>query len=42
MGRNIFQSYHPEAMAGAVGKIVHEKFTAAEAWEYYCDMTGSR
>ncbi|MDR3122745.1 MAG: 3-hydroxy-5-phosphonooxypentane-2,4-dione thiolase [Treponema sp.] len=36
MGRNIFQSRHPEAMAAAVGKIVHEKFTDKEAWEYYC------
>jgi putative autoinducer-2 (AI-2) aldolase len=37
MGRNIFQSGHPEAMAGAIGKIVHEKFTDKEAWEYYRD-----
>jgi putative autoinducer-2 (AI-2) aldolase len=42
MGRNIFQSSHPEAMAGAIGKIVHEKFTDREAWEYYCDKTSSR
>jgi putative autoinducer-2 (AI-2) aldolase len=35
MGRNIFQSYHPVEMADAIGKIVHEKFTAKEAWEYY-------
>ncbi|GHV81221.1 aldolase [Spirochaetia bacterium] len=35
MGRNIFQSYHPVEMADAIGKIVHEKFTAREAWEYY-------
>ena len=37
MGRNIFQSHHPEAMADAIGKIVHEQFTDQEAWEYYCD-----
>jgi putative autoinducer-2 (AI-2) aldolase len=37
MGRNIFQSYHPAAMAGAIGKIVHKKFTDKEAWEYYSD-----
>jgi putative autoinducer-2 (AI-2) aldolase len=37
MGRNIFQSYHPVEMAGAIGKIVHEKFTAKEAWEYYSE-----
>ena len=35
MGRNIFQSRHPAEMADAIGKIVHEKFTAKEAWEYY-------
>ncbi|MDR1389449.1 MAG: 3-hydroxy-5-phosphonooxypentane-2,4-dione thiolase [Treponema sp.] len=37
MGRNIFQSLHPVEMAGAIGKIVHEKFTASQAWEYYRD-----
>ncbi|MDR3337279.1 MAG: 3-hydroxy-5-phosphonooxypentane-2,4-dione thiolase [Treponema sp.] len=37
MGRNIFQSYHPAVMAGAIGKIVHKKFTDKEAWEYYSD-----
>jgi putative autoinducer-2 (AI-2) aldolase len=39
MGRNIFQSYHPAQMADAIGKIVHEKFTAKEAWEYYSDAS---
>jgi putative autoinducer-2 (AI-2) aldolase len=39
MGRNIFQSYHPAEMADAIGKIVHEKFTDKEAWEYYSDKT---
>ncbi|GHU63242.1 aldolase [Spirochaetia bacterium] len=39
MGRNIFQSYHPVEMADAIGKIVHEKFTAKEAWEYYSGAT---
>ncbi|MDR1399644.1 MAG: 3-hydroxy-5-phosphonooxypentane-2,4-dione thiolase [Treponema sp.] len=37
MGRNIFQSYHPAEMAESIGKIVHEKFTGKEAWEFYCD-----
>ena len=41
MGRNIFQSYHPVEMADAIGKIVHEKFTDKEAWEYYLDKTKS-
>ena len=37
MGRNIFQSTHPVAMAKAVNKIVHEGFTDAEAWEFFQD-----
>lgn len=37
MGRNIFQSRHPVAMAKAVNKIVHEGFTDAEAWEFFQD-----
>jgi putative autoinducer-2 (AI-2) aldolase len=37
MGRNIFQSYHPVEMANAIGKIVHKKFTAKEAWELYLE-----
>ena len=37
MGRNIFQSVHPVAMAQAVNKIVHEGFTDAEAWEFFQD-----
>jgi putative autoinducer-2 (AI-2) aldolase len=37
MGRNIFQSEHPVEMAKAVCKIVHEKFTDKEAWEFYQD-----
>jgi putative autoinducer-2 (AI-2) aldolase len=39
MGRNIFQSYHPAEMAEAIGKIVHEKFTDKEAWQFYSDKT---
>lgn len=37
MGRNIFQSEHPVEMAKAVSKIVHEKFTDKEAWEFFQD-----
>ena len=37
MGRNIFQSTHPVAMAMAVNKIVHEGLTDAEAWEFFQD-----
>lgn len=37
MGRNIFQSQHPVEMANAIRKIVHEKFTDKEAYEFYRD-----
>lgn len=37
MGRNIFQSNHPVEMAQAIRKIVHEKFTDKEAYEFYLD-----
>ena len=37
MGRNIFQSTHPVAMAMAINKIVHEGMTDAEAWEFFQD-----
>ena len=42
MGRNIFQSHYPVVMANAIGKIVHNKFTDKEAWEYYCDKTKTK
>ncbi len=35
MGRNIFQSDSPEGMSAAIGKIVHEKYTAKQAYEVY-------
>ena len=38
MGRNIFQSNHATIMAQAIGKIVHEKYTDKEAYEFYQDM----
>lgn len=37
MGRNIFQSENPAAMAEAIGKIVHEKATDKEAYKFYQD-----
>lgn len=37
MGRNIFQSVHPVEMAEAIRKIVHEKATDKEAYEFYQD-----
>jgi putative autoinducer-2 (AI-2) aldolase len=39
MGRNIFQSRYPAEMAGAIGKIVHNKYTDKEAWEYFREKT---
>ena len=38
MGRNIFQSEHPAAMCQAVAKIVHEKFTDKEAYQFYQEL----
>ena len=38
MGRNIFQSLHPIAMADAIGKIVHKKYTDKEAFEFYMEQ----
>ncbi len=35
MGRNIFQSDCPQGMAAAIGKVVHEKYTADQAYEVY-------
>ena len=42
MGRNIFQSQHPVEMARAIGKIVHEKFTDKEAWEYFLQVKSEK
>ncbi len=41
MGRNIFQSTSPLGMATAIGKIVHEKFNAKEAYELFLDIKNS-
>ncbi len=35
MGRNIFQSDCPAGMAQAISKVVHEGYTAAQAYEVY-------
>ncbi len=37
MGRNIFQAANPKVMAQAVGKVVHEKYSDKQAFEFYCD-----
>lgn len=37
MGRNIFQSEDPVAMAQAIAKVVHEKYTGENAYEFFMD-----
>lgn len=37
MGRNIFQAEDPKAMCKAIAKVVHEKYTDREAFEFYED-----
>ena len=38
MGRNIFQSDCPASMAQAIGKVVHEGYTARQALEVYQEI----
>lgn len=38
MGRNIFQAEDPIAMSQAIAKVVHEKYTDKEAYEFYLDI----
>ena len=38
MGRNIFQSDCPTGMAQAIGKVVHEGYTPAQAYEVYQEV----
>jgi putative autoinducer-2 (AI-2) aldolase len=38
MGRNIFQCDAPKAMMKAVNKVVHEKYTSAEAFEFFTSI----
>lgn len=42
MGRNIFQSTHPEEMIQAVNKVVHGGFTDKEAYEFFLDITNEK
>ena len=42
MGRNIFQSDCPEGMAQAIGKVVHEGYTPAQAFEVYQEIKHSK
>ncbi len=40
MGRNIFQSEAPEAMIQAVRAVVHEKYSAEEAYQKFEELKG--
>lgn len=42
MGRNIFQSDCPVGMAQAIGKVVHEGYTAKQAFEVYTEIKNSQ
>ena len=42
MGRNIFQSECPAGMAQAIAKVVHEGYTAAQAYEVYQEVLHSQ
>ena len=42
MGRNIFQSECPAGMAQAIAKVVHEGYTAAQAYEVYQEILHSQ
>jgi len=42
MGRNIFQAEDPAAMIQAVGKVVHEGATPAEAWAWLQEFRTGR
>jgi len=41
MGRNVFQSDDPVAMIQAVRKVVHEKATAQDAYDYFRELKGA-
>ncbi len=41
MGRNVFQAENPVAMIQSIRKVVHEKFTAKEAFDFYRDLKNS-
>ena len=42
MGRNIFQSDCPAGMAQAIGKVVHENYTASQAYEVYQEIKNQK
>ncbi len=42
MGRNIFQSDCPTGMAQAISKVVHENYTASQAYEVYQEIKNGK
>ncbi len=42
MGRNIFQSESPIGMATAIGKIVHENYSAKEAYDVFLEIKNAK
>ena len=42
MGRNIFQSDCPAGMARAISKVVHENYTASQAYEVYQEIKNGK
>ena len=42
MGRNIFQSDCPAGMAQAIAKVVHEGYTARQAYEVYQEVKNAK
>lgn len=42
MGRNIFQSDCPAGMTQAIGKVVHEGYTPAQAYEVYQEIKNQK
>ena len=42
MGRNIFQSDCPAGMAQAIAKVVHEGYTAQQAYEVYQEVKNAQ
>jgi 3-hydroxy-5-phosphonooxypentane-2,4-dione thiolase len=42
LGRNVWQNAHPVAMIRALRAIIHEQYTAAQAYEWFIDLQQGR
>ena len=42
LGRNVWQNPHPVAMIRALRSIIHENYTAKEAWEMFNSLKGEK